>query len=227
MDPQQDRVLTVRGRSSAEQERQGLILLTQQVLQCRAVGVTQLGVPDGVLVSWAASDHDVMTADLIGRRDSGASISLRTNMQVNISDLAAQQQSRGRFQALEWLGVGSLLVTPFDTGAGVSGEMTAYWSEPVEAGPRLRSLARGMASQIAAAISHERTFDQLHAALDSRTTIGQAQGILMARFGLDADGAFAVLSRHAHGSHTTLRQVAASLVQTDQLPRYADPAVPH
>jgi PAS domain-containing protein len=54
---------------------------------------------------------------------------------------------------------------------------------------------------------------QLRDALTSRAVIDQAKGILMARQGVDADGAFAELARRSQHANVKLREVARELVQ--------------
>jgi PAS domain-containing protein len=53
---------------------------------------------------------------------------------------------------------------------------------------------------------------QLRDALTSRAVIDQAKGILMARQGVDADGAFAELARRSQHANVKLREVARELV---------------
>lgn len=48
---------------------------------------------------------------------------------------------------------------------------------------------------VSVALKFAQQIDGLHVALDSRTLIGQAQGMLMKRFGVDAGRAFAMLKR--------------------------------
>jgi AmiR/NasT family two-component response regulator len=60
--------------------------------------------------------------------------------------------------------------------------------------------------------------ENLLTALDARTLIGQAQGILMERFGIDADRAFGVLRRYSQARNVKLRVVAEELVSQRSLP---------
>jgi hypothetical protein len=48
--------------------------------------------------------------------------------------------------------------------------------------------------------------------------IGQAQGILMERFGLSADQSFAVLRRYSQDNNVKLRNVAERIIETRRLP---------
>ena len=55
-------------------------------------------------------------------------------------------------------------------------------------------------------------------ALDSRSLIGQATGIVMDRYDLDAVRAFAVLKRISQQSNVKLHEVAVELIRTRHLP---------
>jgi hypothetical protein len=60
--------------------------------------------------------------------------------------------------------------------------------------------------------SHE-LLDQLQAALRTRSTVGQAQGMLMRHFGYDSGQAFDTLKRASQNSNTKLRDLSALLVK--------------
>lgn len=73
------------------------------------------------------------------------------------------------------------------------------------------------ASHAAVAFAGAQKLDELGRSVDSRDLIGQAKGILMERYRVDADQAFRVLVRASQHGHTKLRDVAAELVNTGQL----------
>jgi AmiR/NasT family two-component response regulator len=62
------------------------------------------------------------------------------------------------------------------------------------------------------ALGRARRDEDLTAALLTRKVIGQAIGILMERFGLDEDRAFAYLVRVSSRSNVKLRDVAKEIV---------------
>jgi transcriptional regulator with GAF, ATPase, and Fis domain len=66
---------------------------------------------------------------------------------------------------------------------------------------------------------------QLERALETRTVIGQATGILMERFGLGADQAFAVMQRVSQNHNIKLHRLATELVRTGRLPLGNDVAL--
>jgi len=76
----------------------------------------------------------------------------------------------------------------------------------------------GLAAHIAIAVLAAQRAEQFETALDSRTVIGQACGIVMERYGLDAVAAFALLTRISSAENLKLRHLAADLVATRTLP---------
>jgi transcriptional regulator with GAF, ATPase, and Fis domain len=75
-----------------------------------------------------------------------------------------------------------------------------------------------LAAHIAVAVRSAKEIAGLNVALDGRTVVGQAQGMLMERYGLDATGAFAVLTRVSSHSNRKLRDIARELVDTGRMP---------
>lgn len=58
----------------------------------------------------------------------------------------------------------------------------------------------------------------LRQALETRTLIGQAQGMLMERFGIQSEQAFSVLRRYSQDTNTRLSDVAEQVVTSRDLP---------
>ena len=74
-------------------------------------------------------------------------------------------------------------------------------------------IASLFATHAAIALGHARDYDNLQTALATRKIIGQAIGILMERYDLDEDRAFAFLRRASSHSNVKLRDVAQELVR--------------
>ena len=76
-----------------------------------------------------------------------------------------------------------------------------------------------LAAHIALAVLAAQKLDQYDAALDSRTLIGQACGLVMERYDVDATRAFALLTRLSSTQNVKMRQIALELIQTRRLPK--------
>lgn len=68
------------------------------------------------------------------------------------------------------------------------------------------------------ALNSAQVDDGLRIAISAKHLIGQAQGILMERYAIDADRAFAVLRRHSQDHNVRLRTVAERVIATRKLP---------
>ena len=75
-----------------------------------------------------------------------------------------------------------------------------------------------LAAHLAVALAAELRDGHLQTALTNRTVIGQAEGMLMERYGLSGDRAFEVLRRISSDLEMKLHQVAKWLVDTGSLP---------
>ncbi|HWD80857.1 MAG TPA: GAF and ANTAR domain-containing protein [Kribbella sp.] len=84
------------------------------------------------------------------------------------------------------------------------------------------AVAQILARHASIALESARKVDSLQQAVDGRTVIGQAQGMLMERYDLNASQAFAVLRRYSQQSNTKLAEVARKLVATRELPNWVD-----
>ena len=80
------------------------------------------------------------------------------------------------------------------------------------------ALAHIFGQHASVALATARREEGLRTAIDARHLIGQAQGILMERFGLSGDQAFAVLRRYSQDNNVRLRSVAERIIETRRLP---------
>lgn len=140
----------------------------------------------------------------------------------------------------------------FSSGAGAAA-VRAVWSLPMPAGERVAGsfnvystvdspwdgssagvvalLAAHAAAALAATVAQaesEHMAATLRQALETRTVIGQAQGILMARQDVTPDGAFDILRRASQRTNRKLREVAADIVQgvTEHAAAHPHPTAP-
>ncbi|TCC52257.1 ANTAR domain-containing protein [Kribbella capetownensis] len=120
------------------------------------------------------------------------------------------------------LGVRSVLDVPLATGGaaratvGVLGLYSPFPDAFTEDDEAIAHILARHASVALASARHERSMAQ---AVDARKLVGQAMGILMERFDVDGDRAFAILKRYSQDTNTKLRDVAQQLIDTRKLPR--------
>ena len=76
-----------------------------------------------------------------------------------------------------------------------------------------------LAAHVAVALAAAQQVEHLKTAIASRTVIGQATGIVMERFDLDAETAFRVLGRLSSQQNVKIRALAQQVVATRQLPQ--------
>ena len=115
-------------------------------------------------------------------------------------------------------GVRSMLGTRLYTSTTVIGSLNFYDTEPDKFGAEDVDVAHLLARHAAVAMERARDTEHLWKAIDARNLIGQAQGLLMERFGVEADQAFAVLRRYSQDQNIKLHLVAQRLIETRALP---------
>jgi GAF domain-containing protein len=142
-----------------------------------------------------------------------------------IDDLAGDERwpafSR---RAVEETGVHSMLAFRLFLRDDTMGSLNLYSRRPAAFDEHARAMGTVLAAHAAIALSaaqdRERA-EQLEDALQSGREIGMAMGVLMARGGVTQDEAFALLRRASQHLHRKLREIAAEVVDTGQLPTRA------
>ena len=114
----------------------------------------------------------------------------------------------------------SVLSLPLRLDEEVIGAINLYSPERDALKPGQREEGSRFAAQAAVAISNTRTYlrkqvqvEQLEDALETRTMIGQATGLLMAEEGLSSDEAFQKLVAVSQNSNIKLREIAQRFVE--------------
>lgn len=112
----------------------------------------------------------------------------------------------------------SILAFRLFTHADTLGALNVY-SRSCDAFDRsAREEGAAMAAHISIAVAAAQKIEQLGSALDTRTLIGQALGIVMERFDLDDAAAFRVLTRLSSHGNVKLRDLAREVVTSRELP---------
>jgi len=137
---------------------------------------------------------------------------------VLVPDTTREERWPTWAQRVTKTGVRSTLGTRLYTSSTVIGSLNFYDTEPDKFGAVDVDVAHLLARHAAVAMERARHTEHLWKAIDARNLIGQAQGILMERFGVEADQAFAVLRRYSQDHNLKLHLVAQRLIETRSLP---------
>lgn len=135
-----------------------------------------------------------------------------------VPDLAAEPRWPRWAPEANALGLGSILAVELAMRGKRFGALNLYCTEPRSFEPDEVAFAHLFGRHAAVALDAARQEQTLSEAIDARTLIGQAQGILMERFGLDADRAFDVLRRYSQDRNIRLRNLAEELISSRRLP---------
>jgi len=131
---------------------------------------------------------------------------------VAVNDLAADPRWPDFGPKAAALGFGSQVAFQFRAMPHVRGALNLYAVEPNAIDQDSIHLGSMFAGQVAVAMGWARQDQTLTEALATRNVIGQAVGIVMERYKLDSDRAFAFLTRLSQTSNTKLNLIATALV---------------
>jgi GAF domain-containing protein len=143
---------------------------------------------------------------------------LEDRLSAIVSDTRTETRWPNWAQRVNEVGLRSLLSVRMYTDDETIGTLNAYSRQPDAFDVDDQAVAHVLARHAAVALRTARKIENLWLAVDARKRIGQAQGILMERFDLTADQAFAVLLRYSQDNNVKLREVADRLVDTRVLP---------
>jgi GAF domain-containing protein len=116
------------------------------------------------------------------------------------------------------LGFRSALAVPLFTDDQVYGALNLFSSQRYAFTEGAQEEAGALAAHAAVALDAQRQVEGLSTAVANRTVIGQAQGIVMERYGLSAQRAFDLLCRLSSTEERKLSAVAEAIVRTRELP---------
>jgi len=116
------------------------------------------------------------------------------------------------------LGIRSAVGVPLRTHDRNYGALNLYSDAPGTFGDDEVAIALIFARHASVALDHATKAHTLTQAIDARKVIGQAQGIVMERYGLDSDTAFDTLMRFSQDHNMKLRQLADHIVAGREFP---------
>lgn len=135
---------------------------------------------------------------------------------MHIADLHSEQRwPHYRRHALEQTPVRSILSFELFADGSSMSALNFYADRPHAFDQESVELGTVYATHIALAWSMMRRQDQFRSALASRDIIGQAKGVIMERFGIDAVEAFQLLTRVSQQSNIKLIEIARALIESE------------
>ncbi len=137
---------------------------------------------------------------------------IRSEPFYSIADTATEERwPRWGARALA-VGIRSVVSIRLESKARSYGALNLYAEGPAAFDEHDTAIARNFARHASIALSAAYTEEGLTIAVDARTFIGQAQGILMARYGISADRAFEYLRRRSQQENVKLSDLAHEVI---------------
>ena len=168
--------------------------------------------------------------DLQHRLRQGPSVEAVWNSEVSlVSDVTKDSRWPAWGQRVCALGFSSVLAIRLSAGRQMPGSLTFYSSRPDAFDATAIAMAFSYATHAGVALFAARQATGFAHAVETRHTIGVAQGVLMARYGLDLERSFHLLRRYSNGTNTKLRDVAEQVAKhgglaQERIPRQYRPS---
>jgi GAF domain-containing protein len=205
-----------------ERLQRGVELVVELVDGCDHAGVTIVS-RNGVTTA-AASDDLVLRGDELqyGLGEGPCLDAVRAQRTVISQDLTVDHRwPRWAPQVVSTLGVRAMMSLLLYTQQDSLGALNLYGHRQEAWDDDDISVAHSLAGHLAVAVADAREIQHRGRAMVNRTTIGQAEGILMERYKITGDEAFERLRRVSQDSNRKLASVAEELVLTGRLPQPA------
>jgi GAF domain-containing protein len=211
--------MDLHGTGGVEETVDAVVQFALQALGCSHAGVA-LAVRGRRAEAPAVTDPvvaEIYKSQLAGG-DGPLIACMREQAPVLVRDTCTDERWPEWVAVVRRLGVRSVLDVPLATGDGTVGVLGLYSLRPDAFAADDQAVAHILARHAAVAVATARQEESMLQAIDARKLVGIAMGILMERFDLPEDKAFAVLRRYSQDTNTKLRDVAQHLIETRKLP---------
>jgi transcriptional regulator with GAF, ATPase, and Fis domain len=187
---------------------------------CDAAGVMVLR--RGEVITLAASDNVAVASDrLQGECGEGPCFDAARNKHeaYRITDLSTRSEQWPKYvpEARD-LGIGSMMGFLLYTRDKDLGSLDLYSSRPGAFGHQEEHIGWLLASHAAVAMRGAEHIENLETALETRKVIGEAVGILMARYKLAENEAFGRIVEASQDSNVKVRDLAETITLTGDIP---------
>ncbi len=172
------------------------------------------------LTCWGATDAVALSASQLEQQvqQGPSSTALTGNVVIRINELATDPRWPAFCAGTTDLGVGSILSVPLECDGRVVAVLTAFGGADRAFTADAVVGAESFAEHAAVALANAQERADLSAAIDGRTVIGQAKGILMERYRLTDAQAFRLLVKASQQTNVPLREIADSLSTSGTMP---------
>lgn len=178
--------------------------------------LTSLGQTDGIVTRCDALQHQLGEGPCVD-----AALQAR---HITATDLSTETRWPRWSKQAVGLGIYSILsATMYTSGQQRLGSLNLYGNHRRQFDSEEMETARLFAVHATTALRSAIRLQSLEFAMESRTVIGQATGMLMEKYSVDADQAMAMLMDYSQDTNTKLRRIAEQVVEGSQLPKLHGP----
>jgi GAF domain-containing protein len=208
--------LELHGERGVTETAAAVVRFAATALGCTGAGlVLTTGQDDGALWwSAAVTDSVIELSDRL-QLDNGSGPTLAMVAEGHdllvVSDSSRETRWAAWSTGLAELGLRSALLVRLGVRDTTYGVLQMFDRRPDAFGREDVEVADVLARHASIAVAGAQQEASLWRQADARKQVGQAQGILMERFGVDADQAFGLLRRYSQENNLKLREVAARL----------------
>ena len=177
------------------------------------VGIATLG-RTGEIETSAFAGYLVVPLDQVqcGLRQGPCSAVLQGSDAMCVSRLKEERRWPGYVPVAQEWGVRSQMAVRLYLGKGTLGSLNFYSTISDEVGGDAQAIARQIAIHADIALGRAQEVDAFNEGMQSRKVIGEATGILMQRYDMNEERAFAFLVRASSHTNIGLRAVAQALI---------------
>jgi len=212
---------SMQGLTNTQETLDKVVLVAIEIIEgCDLVGISIVH-PDGIDTPAGNSEALNRIDELqFAMKEGPCFDALRTHETVHSRDLATDKRwpTWGPYVARE---IGAMCIVSYRLFTGENdtlGAMNLYSRKPDAFDSDDIYNGQALAAHVAVALAASRHAGQMEVAIGNRTIIGRAEGILMERFDIPPDRAFAVLRRVSQDRNVKLNRVAEELVRTRETP---------
>lgn len=215
-----DAARSMQGRPSTQQTLDKVVAVATEIIHgCDLVGISI--VHGDRIETEAGSDETLNRIDELQfrLREGPCFDALRTHEIVHSGDLATDKRWP-RWGPLVAKEAGVICVVSYRlfTTESTLGAMNLYSRRAEAFDTDDIYNGQALAAHVGVALAASQNAEHLELAITNRTVIGRAEGILMERFAIPPDQAFAVLRRVSQSRNVKLNRVAEELVRTGETP---------